>query len=129
MVQMRNDFLRRASFDAATKEAAKDNFNYHMHQTMEERLATMRAKQMRPKRKIPWFTIITVVTTIPFLMNGGLSDLVKQTKTVSGQQINEAISTMEAHSPNENAIVSIQIGDRTIQREVSIEDLRALQGE
>jgi|GEM_PF-3570329 len=132
MIEMRNDVMRRATFDTATKEAAKDNFNYAMHQTMEERLSSFHAKQIKPKRKIPWFTIITVVTTIPFFMNGSISSLSSMANSSSSQEsqhINEVISGMQAVAPDENAIVSIQIGDRIVQREVSIDDLKALQGQ
>jgi len=129
MIEMRNDVIRRATFDTATKDAAKDNFNYAMHQTMEERLGVLHAKQSRPKRKIPWFTIITVVSVIPFFMGDGIKLTGSSPSLVGEPQIQQAISTMKSLSPNENAMVSIQIGDRVIQKEISIDDLQALQNQ
>ncbi len=135
MIEMKSDVMRRSSLSQASIQARKDDFDYSMHRTMDERLGDMRAKQSRPKRKIPWFTIITVVTTIPFLIGGGMPSIGKvasQASTsgnIGNAQIQQAISTMQQHAPNQNAKVSIEIGGKVIQREISINDLKALQGQ
>lgn len=127
MIEMQNDVIRRTQYDTATREAAKDSFSYSMHQTMEEKLSAMHAKQARPKRKIPWFTIITILTTIPFFMGSGIPSIGGVSGGVNETQIQQAISTMKSLAPNENAKVSIQIGDKVIEREISISDLESMQ--
>jgi len=114
MIELNRHVAQRAQYKQAGQEARKDSFNYAMYQTMDERLSTMRSKQMRPKKRIPWFTIITVVTTIPFFFMGG-GGVPTPPKAISPEQI---------HKPN-------QVGagvEKNGVKKVSLAELQANNG-
>lgn len=134
MVELKNDMMRRARFDTASREAQEDDFDYAMHRTMDERLHAMRERQLRPKKRLPWFTIISILSCAPlFFMGGGdtaeqaiasLSSSMPAVYGVSTATIENAKNMLQDTG---NAQVSITLGDRTVTREISPQDMEALQ--
>ncbi len=126
MIEMKNDVMRRATYDMASQEARKDTFNYEMHQTMEERLGAMREKQMRPKRKKPWFLIFTVVTTIPiFFMGDMLPSLSGVPQMITPEQQLQGVA--KNAEGGEMATVSVTIAGKTVSKQIPVSEVQSLQ--
>ena len=127
MLEMKSDLQRRSSYNAASREARLDDFNYQKHETMEEKLTHLRDRQSRPKKRLPWFTIISIVSIVPMffmgdMMPGKPSMGSRATpETQLSQSINES-------STNDMATVSVTIGGKTITRQLSVGEIQALQG-
>ncbi len=103
---------------------------------MDERLNALRARQNRPKRKIPWITIISIASCLPLFMGGGIPG-------IGGMGASNAISSAVPNSmpemtpeqmaqgervlqsiEGETATISITIGDRVITKEVPVSDIQ-----
>lgn len=139
MIETKSDMMRRKAFSEASKDVAKNGFNIQQ-QTMDERLNALRERQNRPKRKIPWITIISVVSCLPFVIGGnipgmkGMSRSNTSSVTVpssTSQPMSEMTPEMVAQGKRvlesiegETATISITLGDRVITKEVPVEDIK-----
>ena len=126
MVELKSDIARRSALYDASLKARKDDFNYTMHRTMHEQLSSIRERQMRPKRRIPWVTIISIVSVIPFLFTGEGQTAIKGLKQTSSpeQQLSHQIQNA---NPDEVATVSVTIGGQTMTRQLTAAEIQAMQ--
>jgi hypothetical protein len=138
MIEMRSDLGHKARLDAASIQARKEGAG--LHDPMSVRLDQLREKQLRKsqkKRRLPWFTIISIVSCAPLLfmgdmmpsksMGGGSANVaaVSSTAGISPQ----AAQTAAAALGDKKATVSVTIGGKTFTREVSARDIQALQSQ
>lgn len=139
MIETKSDMVRRKVFDEASEDVAKNGFNIQQ-QTMDERLNALRERQNRPKRKIPWITIITLGSCIPFFMGGGIPGMggMSVTNAVSNAVPSSVSQSMPQMTPEqiaqgkrvlqsiegETATISITIGDKVITKEVPVSDIQ-----
>jgi hypothetical protein len=130
MIELKRDMMRQMELRNASRDVA---LNGHCvpDQTLIERRDAMRAQMTKPKRriKVPWLTIIMVASCIPFFMGDGGEKMMAQTM----QGLNpEMASKMKDPSianmlGKENAKVSISMGGQTFEKEITAQDVRAVQ--
>ncbi len=123
MIETKSDMMRRKVFEDASRDVAKNGFNIQQ-QTMDERLSAMRAKTSKPKRKLPWITVLSVVTCLPFFIGGGGNEFstgalpeATPEQIAQGKQVLQSIE-------GETATISITIGDKVITKEVPVSDIQ-----
>jgi hypothetical protein len=124
MIETKSDMMRRKVFDDASKDVAKNGFNLHQQQTMDERLNALRERQNRPKRRLPWITVLSVVSCLPFFIGGGEKQL--STGAMPGmtpEQIAQGKQVLQSIE-GETATISITIGDKVITKEVPVSDIQ-----
>ncbi len=131
MIEMNNDIARRVRLEAATAEAHKDHFDYESYRTMDERLSSLRNQSQvkaAKKRSFPFFKILTIVSIVWYTVDNGLpdkEDILDTHRNVAS--VIKAVSQEESILSGETAKVTIEIGGKTFQQDVSIEDLQAAQ--
>lgn len=137
MIETKSDMMRRKVFSDASKDVAKNGFNIQQ-QTMNERLNELRARANRPKRKIPWMTIITIATCLPFLFDGTIplpsvgggagqvvsTDITNAMPEVTPEMMAQGRQVLESID-GDTATISIQFGDHVVTKEVPVEDIKA----
>ena len=140
MIETKRDLMRNKVFSDASKDVAKNGFNIQQ-QTMDERLNELRARANRPKRKVPWMTIITVATCLPFLFDGTipLPNFGGAGKSHESSDISSVSNAMPKVTPEmmaqgkqvlesidgDMATISIQFGDHVVTKEIPVEDIEA----
>lgn len=133
MVELRNDMMRRAKFDTASRDARLDDFDYSMHQTMDERLGIMREKRLGPKKRIPWFLIITVISCAPLFFMGeegkknALASIPSQQSSVEQYPEEELKQAISGGNVEEMATITVTIGGKTMSKQIPVSELQAMQ--
>jgi len=96
MFEMKSDLARKYKFDSASKDAK--SMGRIPNHTIVERAAMQREQPITiSKRKIPWFTIITVISMIPFLMNNGSNIMAAFKGNSNQEQMTQMLDDMEIH--------------------------------
>lgn len=110
MVELKNDALRRVNYTQASEDVRKNGF-YNPVKTMDERLVEMRMEQFMPKKRkrLPWFTVLTVATTLPFFMFDGKPASQPQPTVKIEHSLKDAIDHLD---PNDQLQVEVGIGAR-----------------
>lgn len=136
MIEFKSDIARRHSFSVASQEVKTKGYELPTESILERRDA-MRAKQAR-KRRIPWLTIITLGACIPFMIDGEAkstrspeAEAASAVAKMHGNGMEDALKNPSiADSLNEgNAKMTISIGGKTYEREISAHDVRKFQSE
>jgi hypothetical protein len=139
MIETKSDMMRRKVFADASKDVAKNGFNIQQ-QTMDERLNALRQRQNRPKRKIPWITIISIASCLPLFMGGGIpgmggmnasnaissavpNSMSQSVPEMTSEQIAQGKRVLESIE-GETATISITIGDKVITKEVPVDEIK-----
>lgn len=125
MFEMKSDFVRKHKFDSASKDARK--MGRIPNQSIVETAEKMRNKPIvKTKRRIPWITILTIATAIPFFMNdkGTVVNLIDQTSEAQKEQMGKALESMQIDN-NEPLNLSIEMGDKRIHKKITASDLEA----
>jgi hypothetical protein len=135
MVEMRSDLARRSNFTTASEQAKKDGLGMGMYDSMQDRLNYHREKQSRKgKRRLPWFTIISVISIVPVFFMGDIIPSNNPKAMMKGQPVattsspEQAVAqSIEQSDASETAQISVTIGGRTITRNLTIEEIRQMQ--
>ncbi len=120
--------------------------------TMEEELSARQAKAMKPKRKIPWITIISIASCLPLFMGGGIPGMPSiggmgggKARHVSSyssddegmsadmpqmtpEQIAQGKRVLESIE-GDTATISITLGDKVITKEVPVSEIQKAMGQ
>jgi|GEM_PF-4593587 len=153
MIEMKSEIGRKVKFSQATKQAHKEGA-FEMHDTMSNRLNAMREKQMHPRKsRLPLIIkIISGLSLIVFFfmpesepLKRQISSQMQQSKQdihaqqavqpnvqfPGGNQVNDieqALSnTVSNVSSDEKATVTVTIGGKTFTRELSAQEIQAMQ--
>ena len=128
MIELRSDIARRVALDDASADVRKNGPALYQQESMNDRLNALREKQNRPKRKLPWFTIISVVSCVPMLFMDGMNPMAMmggRAPQTQGQALEKSVNNAGA---GETATVSVNIGGKTFTKQISASDLQAMQG-
>lgn len=131
MIEMKRDLMRQMALRDASREVQEKGL-YIPDQSILEQRDAMRESLTKPKskRRIPWFTILTVATTIPFFMGDG-GDKVAQglVSSVASPQMVQSLKdpSLANKLSHENATVSVSFGGQTFEKKVTAQDVRAMQ--
>ena len=124
MFEMKSDLARKYKFDSASKDAK--SMGRIPNHTIVERAAMQRGQPITiKKRKIPWFTIITLVTMIPFLVENK-SNLMNAFGSNKNEQMTELLGEMGMED-DKPIKLSVEMGDKQIHQKITASDLEAAQ--
>ncbi len=133
MVEMRSDLARKSSFSTASEEAKNDGLGMGMYESMQDRLDHHRQKQLgKRKRRLPWFTIISIITIAPIFFIGDVvptnpTSLMKGQSASTSTPEQAVTESIEKSDASETAQISVTIGGRTITRTLTVEEIRQMQ--
>lgn len=153
MLEMQSDIVRQSTLSKASAEARETGV-YLQESSLIDRTYALRNRVERPRSRLPWFTIILAASCIPALMmDGGISSLssrgvsmteqgagtpplssspivaVADTSRLSPEEaLAHQINSM-AEDASQKAMVTVTVGGKSFSREISMDDLRAMQAQ
>ena len=144
MVHLKSDYIRQQEFMNASLSAKRENVGGRMDKSpLFERLACMQEKEARRRnrRRLPWFTIVTVITIIPFMFGWGdgqsampdvtVSVIEEQESEVTQSTLwepeEEMAAMMEETPEQEKATVSVTIGGKTVSKDIAVSEIQKMQ--
>ena len=110
MMEMGSDLARRTRLNNASMEARSEK-GYMPRQSIVDKAERLRHQSERPKakRRVPWFTIISVASCIPmFMMDGGVSGMFASTSVDVNKVLSQKIGEI---SNNDKVKVSVTVGE------------------
>ena len=137
MVDFASDAKRKMELDRASKQAHLDN--YKITKTLPEQLRDLRLKKLKrqTKKKLPWFTVITIVTTLPFFMfhGPGVQTIEKQespamerpVEMVEQKQISKGIAHLKTIIPKDEPLkIKLELGDFKFEQDTTMQNIEIL---
>lgn len=129
MFELKSDLARGVSLRQATKEA-KEKGVYVPKKTLMEQHAEMLARKKQNKTsKWLWVIVLSIATTLPFLMSGVSSVGDKQMQTLIDSafekpvpQYNMHYKEAIRHMKGQDAVVQVKINGTVVEKEVSTEE-------
>jgi hypothetical protein len=102
MVELGTDLKRQVAFRTASEEAALDDFNYEMHETMDERLNYIRSKQLKSKGRFRYAVISFLIMIMGVVINLSIHsnrDSMANTAVMSPQNMQQMQALVQQQLP------------------------------